>query len=258
MKKIFILLTLLLSISETKAQSGLQLGLRFNPEFTGYSNSNDAQAGDEQHYASHFTHLSFGAGAIYNFNTKCGIGVDILFSREGQAYSGTFNGKPVRSDTYSAVVERQISLNGIIIAGDYVALAELNYIKVPIMFSLTTDNTQPFFLSLMVGPQIEFLHGVAQEVNAEDLDYPNSSVTPADLYNSVTLSGVLAVGASYNVSSHWIFSARLRFDYGFTDAEKKDVMVSYSGAPAVRFYSTDRSAVHSETAGLLLGVDFKL
>jgi hypothetical protein len=257
MKKIFILLTVFLFISESKAQSGLQLGLRYNPEFTGYSNSNDAQAGDELQYASHFTELSFGAGAIYNINSMCGIGVDILFSREGQAYTGTINGTP-HADAYSAVVAKQLSLNGMAATGDYVALAELNYIKVPIMFSLSTDNTQPFFLSLMVGPQIEFLHGVAQEVNAEDLDYPNSSVTPADLYNSVALSVVLAFGASYNVSSHWILSAKLRFDYGFTDAEKKDVMVTYSGAPAVRFYSTDRSAVHTETAGLLLGVDFKL
>jgi len=46
---------------------------------------------------------------------------------------------------------------------------------------------------------------------------------------------------------------RLRFDYGFDDVEKKDVMVSYSGAVPIRFYSTERQATHNITGGLMLG-----
>lgn len=240
------------------AQSGLQFGLRYDPEYTAYSNSNDAGAGDELQFASHFTELSFGGGAVYNFDKNMGIGIDILFSREGQAYTGTLSGTPPRADAYSSVVARQLSLNGMDAHGNYVALAEINYFKIPIMFSLTTDNSELFYFSVLAGPQFNVLHGVAQEVNQEDLDYPNTSVEPIDLYNSMTLGAVLALGASWNASSNIVLSTRLRFDYGLTDAENKDVTISTEGAPAVRFYSADRGAVHTETAGLLIGIDYKL
>jgi hypothetical protein len=142
--------------------------------------------------------------------------------------------------------------------GDYVAKAELNYIKLPIMLSLTSDNTRSLFFTLLVGPQLNFLANVAQEVNHTDLEYPNSNIKPIDLYKAITFDGVLALGGAYNLTSKLVFSARLRFDYGFEDVEKKDVMVSYSGAAPIHFYSTERAATHNVTAGLLLGLDFKL
>src|ERR1044071_3763322 len=101
-------------------QSGLEIGLRYNPEFTGIANSSDAAASPEIQFASHFIYdLSFGAGALYHIDEHYGIGIDILFSREGQAFSGTLiNSKTQHPDAYSAVVERQIALNGVTINGD--------------------------------------------------------------------------------------------------------------------------------------------
>jgi hypothetical protein len=149
-------------------------------------------------------------------------------------------------------------LDNTVIVGDYVALAELNYIKLPIMLSLTSDNTKPLFFTLLVGPQFNFLQGVAQEINGEDHFYPNSNIEPKDLYKSLTINGVLALGGAYNITSSLVLSARLRLDYGFDDVEKKDLMVSYPNAAPVRFYSTERQATHNLTVGLLLGLDFKL
>ena len=111
---------------------------------------------------------------------------------------------------------------------------------------------------MLVGPQFNFLEGVAQEVNDEDLEYPNSNIKPTDLYKTVTINGVLALGGGFNLTPNLVLSARLRFDYGFEDVEKKDVMVSYSGAAPIRFYSTRRQAAHNLTGGLMLGLDFKL
>ncbi len=145
-----------------------------------------------------------------------------------------------------------------VITGDYVAKAELNYIKLPIMLSLTTDNTKPFFFTLLVGPQINFLANVAQEVNHTDIEYPNSNIKPIDLYKPVTIDGMLALGGAYNITTKLVLTARFRFDYGFSDVEKKDVMVSYSGAAPVRFYSAEREATHNYTVGLMLGLDYKL
>ena len=236
----------------------LEIGLRYNPEFTVLTNTNDANAGSALGYASHFGYLSFGAGATYNINHNFGLAVDLLFSREGQAFKGQFSDVVPVASTYSAVVNTQLTQNNTVIVGGYVALAELNYVKLPMMLSITSDNTRPFFFTMLIGPQFNFLEGVAQEVNGEDLFYPKSTIAPKDLYKSVTLNAVLALGGAYNISPNMVLSARVRFDYGFSDVEKKDVMVSYSGAAPVRFYSSDRQSTRNATAALMIGLDFKL
>ena len=260
MKKSIIIISALCIALGTScyAQTGLQLGFRFNPEFTGLINKSDADAGDELNYSGHFTYISFGIGALYNLNNNIGFGVDILFSREGQAFKGNFTGAQLDATAYSSVVGTQVFLNNTVILGNYDALAELNYIKVPLMLSLTSDNVKPLFFTMLVGPQFNFLQGVAQEVNGEDLEYPNSNIEPKDLYQPVVFAGVLAVGGAYNLTSHLVFSMRLRLDYGFNDAEQKDVLVSYSGGESTLFYSADRKSTHSATVGLLMGLDFRL
>ena len=254
---IFISALLFVCALKVNAQQ-IELGLRLNPEFAGLINKNDNNAGNKLELTSNFEYYSFGAGAIFNFNNNFGLAIDLLFSREGQRFKGNFNGSAPDAATYSSVVSTQVSLNNTVIVGDYVAKAELNYIKLPIMLSITTDNTEPLFLTMLVGPQFNFLEGVAQEVNHNDLDYPNSNIKPTDLYKTVTINGVLALGGAYNLTPNLVLSVRLRFDYGFDDVEKKDVMVSYSGAVPIRFYSTLRQATHNITEGLMLGLDFKL
>ena len=236
----------------------IELGVRYNPEFTSLINKNDNNAGNKLELTNNFGYFSFGAGAIFNFNNNFGLAVDILFSREGQRFKGNFTGEPSDAATYSSVVNTQVSLNNMVIVGDYVAKAELNYIKLPIMLSLTSDNTKPLFFTLLVGPQFNFLEGVAQEVNHNDLEYPNSNIESIDLYKFFTIIGVLAFGGAYNITPNMVLSARLRFDYGFDDVEKKDAMVSYSGAAPIRFYSPERQATHNITEALMIGLDFKL
>jgi len=248
---------LTIAIGVFQAQT-VELGLRYNPEMTSLLNKNDNNAGSNLNLTSNFGYFSFGAGAILNFNNYLGIAVDLLFSREGQRFEGNFTGSPSDAATYSSIVSTQLSLNNMVIVGGYVAKSELNYIKLPLMISLTSDNTKPFFFTLLAGPQFNFLIDVAQEVNHYDIDYPNSNIKPLDLYKPLTINGVLAVGSACNLTPHLVLSARIRVDYGFEDVEKKDVMVSYYGATPVRFYSNDRQATHNLTIGLLLGLDFKL
>ena len=243
--------------ANSQAQN-LELGIRLNPEFTGLLNKNDMNVGKELDYASHFSYLSFGIGAVYNINTNFGVAVDILFSREGEAYKGNLDGSPTDKNAYSSVVVAQGFLNDVPVHGDYVALAELNYVKLPVMLAINTDKSQPVFFTMLVGPQLNFLQGVAMEVNKTDLDFPHTNVKPMDLYKSVTFNGVLAVGVGFNICPKLILSTRLRLDYGFNDVEKKDVMVSYNGGNSERFYSADRQTTTNVSAGLMIGLDFKL
>lgn len=239
------------------AQSSFEFGIRFNPEFTTLKNKNDKDADGQLDYAKHFGYLSFGAGGVYSFNNHIGVALDLLFSREGQAFTGNI-GNNVDSNAYSSVVVLQSLLAGDSIGGPYEALAELNFIKLPLMLSLTTDRTKTIYFNCLVGPQINFLQGVAQEVNGEDLAYPGTDVEPKDLYKPVTFDGVLALGVGCNVTSHFALTAHLRFDYGFSDVEKKDVQVSYMSLPPVNFYTTTRSSTHNATTALMIGINYKL
>ena len=156
---------LLFAFAGESAAQQVEIGLRYNPEFTWLVNKNDDAAGSALDLTRNFGYFSFGAGAIYYFDTNFGVAADLLFSREGQRYEGNFNGTTPDPATYSSVVRTQASLNNIVLTGDYVAKAELNYIKLPIMLSFTSDNTMPLFISVLVGPQFNFLKSAVQEVN---------------------------------------------------------------------------------------------
>src|SRR5207244_552215 len=100
------------------AQSSFEVGLRLNPEFTALMNKNDADAGTELDYTSHFGYLSFGVGALYSINKNIGVDIDVLFSREGQAFTGNFDGSSLDSNAYSSVVAIQEFLNDTFLVGD--------------------------------------------------------------------------------------------------------------------------------------------
>jgi len=210
----------------TKAEAqNFEIGIRYNPEFTGLLNRNDMNAGSELMPTSNFVYSgSFGAGVIFNFSRNYGLALDILFSREGQRFKGYLASSPSDAAAYSSVVRLQAFQNNIVIVGDYVAKAELNYIKIPLTMSFSSDNSKPFFFTMLVGPQFNILKGVAQEVNHEDLEYPNSNITPYDLYKPITFDGILALGGAYNLSKHIVLSARIRLDYGFEDVENKQIL----------------------------------
>jgi hypothetical protein len=253
----FVVLFILLPL-EAGAQN-IEVGVRYNPEFTGLINKNDMTAGSALQRTGNFAYTgSFGAGAVLNINKHFGLAVDFLFSREGQRFEGYLGSNPSDASTYGSVVNTQVVLNHLSVVGDYVAKAELNYFKLPLMISLTSDNTRPLFFTLLIGPQVDFLQGVAQEVNHTDETYPNTDITPYDLYKPITINGVLALGGACNISSRLVLSARVRGDYGFEDVENKEVMVRYNGAAPVRFYSPERGATHCITGGLMIGLDYKI
>jgi hypothetical protein len=254
----FFVVILVVGYSTNINAQSLEFGIRYEAQFTGLINKNDHEAAPELSNTTTFQYLNFGVGAIYNFNKNIGVAVDVLFSREGQRYAGDFDGKLPNPTTYSAVVSTQLLLNNQVITGNYVAKSELNYFKLPIMLSLTTDNTKPVFLTMLIGPQINFLYDVAQEVNNTDIDFPNSTITANDLYKHITINGVIEAGAGYNLGNHFVLSAHLRLDYSLKDVENKNAFVSYYGGESMPFYNPNRSETHSITGGMLISLDFKL
>jgi hypothetical protein len=74
-----------------------------------------------------------GISASYNFNDHLGVGLDVLYSNQGQKYKGTQSG---------------IS---------YTAKATLNYLKLPLLLRFSSDPNPFVQFNVFLGPQFSFL-----------------------------------------------------------------------------------------------------
>lgn len=234
------------------SQKSFQIGLRYIPTKTTLFNKNDRVAGSELKKENTRSLITAGLAFEYTCTKTTGFEVDIMYSRQGQEYSGT-NMQSGSTTAYNRVVTKQAMLNGVATTGAYQAKAELNSIKIPILFKLSTANTKKIYYTLSFGPQVNYLSDAVYELNNEDVELPGSGIKPIDAYKKVTIDGVVGFGAAFNVSQHFVLSLQARFDYGFEDVEKKDV--TYNN---IAYYPAGRSSTHNGTAGLAFGVSYKL
>jgi hypothetical protein len=160
-------------------------------------------------------------------------------------------------NAYNSQVALQALLNDKSSTGPYKAKAELNCIKIPVLFNLSTNSNKMVYYTVSVGPQINLLKSAVYELNGEDVALPGLGIEPNDLYRKVTFDGVLALGAGFNLSKHLLFTAQVRMDYGLQDVEKKDATFSFLGTDQ-KYYSDGRSDTHNATAALMVGFSYKL
>jgi hypothetical protein len=248
---------LLASVNQASAQEGFEFGLRYSFGKSALLNKTDKDAGPELDYASTTSYLFGGITAGYNFSKHTAVELGVLYSRQGQEYSGV-NMETSNPAAYNNEISLQAFLNDKMIPGKYQAKAELNCIKFPILLKLTTDNTKPVYYTVSAGPQINLIKSVVFEVNNEDLLLPGLNIEPNDVYRKITLDAVLAVGAGLKLSTHFALSAQARLDYGLQDVENKDATFSFLGAPAGKYYADSRAATHNATAALVIGLNYKL
>lgn len=234
-------------------QKSFDIGFRYIPTITGLWNKDDKAAGAELKKEGTRSLITAGLAFDYWFSKCKGLEVDVIYSRQGQEYTGV-NMQTGSTTAYNRVVAVQATLNGVSTTGIYQAKAELNSIKIPILFKLSTPNTKKTYYTLSVGPQINYLRDAVYEINAKDVLLTGSGIQTIDAYKKVTIDGVVGFGLAYNASRHFVLSAQARFDYGFEDAEKKNVKYSTSK----NYYPTGRAATHNATAGLAFGVSYKL
>ncbi len=230
-----------------------QFGIRYIPTLTSLINKDDKDAGPELDKKSTRSLITAGFAFDYAFNKNNGLEVDILYSRQGQEYTGV-NMQSGSTTAYNRVVAEQAILNGAPTVGSYQAKAELNSIKIPILLKISTATKKSLFYTLSVGPQINYLSDAVYELNGNDVDLTGTGLKPIDTYKKVTIDGVLGFGLGYNASKHFVLSLGARFDYGFEDVEKKNVTYSTS----IPYYPAGRGSTHNATAGLVFGVSYKL
>jgi len=199
MKKFFLAASVLAVFAVNKkatAQEGFSVSVKTNPQFSFLQNKDDRDNGSIQHNAT--VNANFGIGAGYNFTPKLGVGMDVLYSLQGQRYE--IDGMETRQ--------------------------KVNYIKIPVYFTYNGNPNKPISFIGKVGPQLSVLtNSKLTDNNAHTLKSDTK-----DLYEDVTFGGMAAAGAQIKLKRRLYLSTMARFDYDFTNAEDD----SYPNYPAGR------------------------
>jgi hypothetical protein len=198
MKKFFIAaysFAALTFANNVKAQQGFSISIKATPQFSFLQNESD----NNNSLSKKATfNTNFGIGAGYNFTGKTGIGLDVLYSWQGQRYE-----------------VRSVETNQM-----------LNYIKIPLYFTYNTDATKPVSFIAKAGPQLSLL----TTAKLSDNDGNEIEGDNKDAYQSTTFGGVVGAGVQFRLNKSLFLTTNARFDYDFTNAEDE----SYHAYPAGR------------------------
>jgi hypothetical protein len=205
MKKVYIPILLLagLVFNKASAQQGLSVSVKATPQFSFLHNKDD---NNNSLYSTKPTvDASFGLGAEYGFNNHIGVGIDALYSLQGQRYK-------LDNTEYNQKV---------------------NYIKVPVYFTYNSDASKTVSFIGKIGPQVSFV----TDANLSDKNGNKIISNTKDRYQTATFGGVAIAGAQYKVAKQMFLSASVRFDYDFTNAED-DKFSGYTAGRAKTYNST--------------------
>jgi len=257
----------MLLIGSMWAQEGaIRIGAVLLPQSTWLLNQDDSDAGPELDYESTWG-FAGGVSASYNFTDYLGVGLDVLYSSQGQKYKGTESG---------------IS---------YTAKTTLNYLKLPLLLRFNSDPNSVVQFNAFLGPQFSFLLSYKDrfeddvpllrtniEVSGKEMiittgNTPTGEELTAPIYKSFLPGAVLGFGIGIKPTDALLISLHIRADYAFGDAENKDAKIDHThhggvgqdpfwsnkpkyGDPAPAGYT--RPATTALTGGLQLGVYYTI
>ena len=125
MKKIFLAALVLAVFTVNKkanAQQGFSVSVKTTPQFSFLQNKDDRDNGSIEQKAT--VNANFGIGAGYNFTPALGVGMDVLYSLQGQRYE----------------------INGI------EANRKVDYVKIPVYFTYNRNPDKPVSFIGKIGP----------------------------------------------------------------------------------------------------------
>lgn len=200
------------------AQRGLTLGVQGVAQNSWMFNKDNSDNGGFK-YKTTFG-PAFGVGAQFGLGDHIGVGMDLLYSIQGQ-----------RSEfTLQDVTAEQYQRN--------------TYMKIPLMLVLNSDPDAGCMFQLKVGPQFSFL----TNSKLEDKDGNDIVGDTKDAFNNTDIGGMLSLGAAFRITESLRFTTALRFDYGFTDAQDEDY----------EFFPADGAKTANATGGLAIGLTYTL
>ncbi|MCS6790551.1 MAG: outer membrane beta-barrel protein [Bacteroidia bacterium] len=260
------LISLLFLFALSWAQKNtLHFGVLFQPQTHWLLNSMDSDAGPILDYQSTWGYAG-GLRLAYRFSDYVGVGIDAIYSSEGQKYKG--------KDEALGVV--------------WNSRTRLTYLKLPLLLHFGSDPESPVQFSFFFGPQLGLLMGYKDQFEStitrtnfttkveasgkegimfDNPALPRKKTLNTEPYQKQTYAGVVGLGVAFRLTEGVLLSVHFRGDYTFNDVENKEA--SYQDAPNVnhefwhqnpryRHYhgNEERPATAALTGGVLVGLTY--
>ncbi len=238
------------------AQKGFDFGFLIGAGTTTLINKSDQAAGAELNFKQNIS-VPFGVTAGYTFNEHTGVEIDAMYSTLGQGYTGVGTATP-DPKVFSTQLAGLAAANKIDITGNFNARVALQTVQIPVLFRYTGDRTNKIFFSSYIGPEFNMFNTAVFHINGYEAPPTNYSVQPQNMYNRMTVDGVIGAGAGFNLAPNCVLMTTFRLDYGFQDIENKNLMFSYNGGPSEKYYGTGRGVTNSGAAGVIVTLSYKL
>ncbi len=215
------LLVALLLGSAWAQEGAFRVGAVLLPQNTWLLNKDDSDAGPELDYEVTWG-FAGGLSASYNFTDYLGVGLDVLYSSQGQKYKGVQGGI------------------------NYTAKTTLNYLKLPLLLRFNSDPNSTVQFNAFLGPQFNFLLGYKdraegtvgsftyiQEVSGQEMTLTLGGMTEteeltAPIYKGFLPGAVLGFGIGIKPTDALLISLHIRADYAFGDVENKDAKIDHT------------------------------
>jgi len=175
----------ILGLTQANAQQGFSLSVKATPQFSFLQNEDDSDAPGLDKKATF--NVNFGIGGAYNFTNKLGVGLDVLYSLQGQRY-----------ETDGTEYNQKV-----------------NYLKIPVFFSYTSNPSKVVAFTGKIGPQLSIL----TDSKITDKDGDDIVGDTKNRYEDITFGGMVAAGIQIKLDKNLFLTTLARFDYDFTNAE---------------------------------------
>lgn len=231
----------------TSPRGRIEFSIQYQPQTNWLLNPNDYNAYKEKDYTVHYTLNNAGVSLGLYSKEFAGISVGFIYSNQGQRF-----------------------INRVFVTGDlvekYSTWTNLSYFKIPLLFSYKADPTaivssskgsgkhRYFFFEF--GPQLCLLKGATFSKRGQKLVLSNdlgTEISHETFFRPRNIELVVGLGGNFKISERIVFQFLFRFDYSLNDIENK--MSTLNGS---RFYPINRLATNTGTAGIQLGLGYKV
>lgn len=206
--------------NSSKAQEGFQAGIEGTPQMSWLINMDDVDNYKFEYMNT--LNSSFGISAQYGYSTTMGVGLNVLYSYQGQRYK--FEG-----------VEQ---------------IRKTEYLKIPLQLIFFNDIGTNWMFIGKIGPQL----GLLMNARLTNKDGDEIITDHKNAYEDFDFGAALSLGFGYKLTEMLSIDAAFRGDYAFTDSENKDYKknINHPNGAVI----TSRAITNNATAGVTVGLRY--
>lgn len=202
------------------AQEGFQLGIEGTPQMSWLGNKDDMDNSRFEYLPTY--NCSFGLSLQYGFNQRFGIGLNGLYSFQGQRY---------KFDNVEQIRKTE-------------------YLKIPLQLIYFNEMGTDWMFIGKVGPQV----GLLMNAKLADKDGNDVISDHKDAYEDIDIGAVLSLGFGYKITEMLSIDAAVRGDCGFTNAENENYGKNINHPNGA--ITTNRAITNNATVGLTVGLRY--